>query len=75
LEGLGPCVAAGARQLRLAVPARPISLGERGPAGSQGQDSSVPTGAQGGSVARALLEDGTFEVHVMMQSPMKEAKS
>ncbi|NXX40884.1 NMRL1 protein, partial [Tricholaema leucomelas] len=30
------------------------------------------TGAQGGSVARALLEDGTFRVRAVTRSPMKE---
>ncbi|NWY59501.1 NMRL1 protein, partial [Chionis minor] len=36
---------------------------------------SVPTGAQGGYVARALLEDGTFKVRAVTRNPMKkEAK-
>ncbi|XP_025047971.1 nmrA-like family domain-containing protein 1 isoform X1 [Alligator sinensis] len=31
------------------------------------------TGAQGGSVARALLEDGTFQVRVVTRNPRKKA--
>ncbi|XP_010174300.2 nmrA-like family domain-containing protein 1 [Antrostomus carolinensis] len=34
--------------------------------------SSAPTGAQGGCVARALLEDGTFKVRAVTRSPMKK---
>ncbi|NXG66941.1 NMRL1 protein, partial [Hemiprocne comata] len=35
-------------------------------------NNSAPTGAQGGSVARALLEDGTFKVRAVTRSPMKK---
>ncbi|NXL67410.1 NMRL1 protein, partial [Chordeiles acutipennis] len=34
--------------------------------------SSAPAGAQGGCVARALLEDGTFRVRAVTRSPMKK---
>lgn len=33
---------------------------------------SAPTGAQGGYVARALPEEGTFKVYAVTQSPMKK---
>ncbi|NWW49938.1 NMRL1 protein, partial [Pedionomus torquatus] len=33
---------------------------------------SAPTGAQGGCVARALLEDGTFKVRAVTRNPMKK---
>ncbi|NXP81689.1 NMRL1 protein, partial [Ramphastos sulfuratus] len=39
------------------------------------EQGPAPTGAQGGSVAQALLEDGTFRVRAVTRSPMKkEAK-
>ncbi|NXF35185.1 NMRL1 protein, partial [Nyctibius bracteatus] len=42
------------------------------PAGSRALNGSVPTGAQGGCVARALLEDGTFKVRAVTRSPRKK---
>ncbi|NXV72017.1 NMRL1 protein, partial [Atlantisia rogersi] len=33
---------------------------------------AVPTGAQGGCVARALLDDGTFQVRAVTRSPSKK---
>lgn len=60
----------GVRQLCLTVPGPFMSrtLWEAG-----GLNRSVPAGAQGGSVARALLEDGTFKVRAVTRSPMKKA--
>ncbi|NXJ72927.1 NMRL1 protein, partial [Rostratula benghalensis] len=40
--------------------------------GARALTRSAPTGAQGGSVARALLEDGTFKVRAVTRNPMKE---
>lgn len=60
----------GVRQLCLGIPAPFMSraLWEAG-----ALNRSVPAGAQGGSVARALLEDGIFKVRVVTRSPMKKA--
>ncbi|NXN69813.1 NMRL1 protein, partial [Himantopus himantopus] len=40
--------------------------------GAGALNTSAPAGAQGGSVARALLEDGTFEVRAVTRSPTKK---
>ncbi|KAM6350636.1 LOW QUALITY PROTEIN: nmrA-like family domain-containing protein 1 [Alca torda] len=48
--------------------AHPSSLYQQSPA----LNRSAPTGAQGGHVARALLEDGTFKVRAVTRNPMKK---
>ena len=59
----------GVEQLRLTVPAPFMSraLWEAG-----ALNRSAPAGAQGGYVAWALLEDGTFKVCAVTRSPMKK---